>query len=402
MAPEERAKTRIAPRRGWLLFLLIAVAAVTWLGASDRLSERLAADAAGRGLVLEGGTSERGLFSLVRQEVKLSLATVAGVRATIDRIELVKLPFAAPRMNLGHVRVELRGEPAVLLHALLAALRGDDPAPARLDIDYQHPRLGTIRFQEVKVESRGTWFVLRARKAEAAGRSLGEVVLSVERRKDMLLVAAGDSPAESRLQLSCFPQQQGASRWLLSILHQPLRPLANGIGWNLGDDFEPTQIAGALTLDLPEAESASINGRVSLVFDRWPMAAPPEAEPLLGATLSFLSNIVFSLDLSHGQLPRLEIKTPVFSLVGTGRAGFSPTLSIEAAGQRTCREIKAFLPPSNAREKVERFLGERANAPEDAGARLGLRLEAGGQRVQGAIWSFTPGCGLSAWTPTQP
>ncbi|HEX7596640.1 MAG TPA: hypothetical protein VF518_00405, partial [Polyangia bacterium] len=113
---------------------------VTWLGIGDRLSERLAADAAGRGLVLEGGTSERGLFSLVRREVTVSLRTVEGVRATIDRIELMKLPFAAPRVSLGHVRAELRGEPAVLLQALLAALRGGDPAPARLDIDYQHPR----------------------------------------------------------------------------------------------------------------------------------------------------------------------------------------------------------------------------------------------------------------------
>jgi hypothetical protein len=409
MAPEETVWARATPgrRRGWLVLPVVAlgvVAAMVWLlvGSQRRFFERFEAQVAARGWLVEGGSIERGAFSRARGNVRLSLRDVAGVSASVDRIETKKMPFAAPQVSLGHVRAKLRGEPTILLDAIRAALPAGDArlAPTRLDFDYQHPRLGVVRFEEVRFESRGTWFVLRARKVEAAGRDFTDVVLSMERRKDMLLVALGESPSEGRLQLACFPPRQGVSRWILSVLHQGLRPLARAVGWTLGGDFDPAKVAGALTFELPEAGSASVEGRISVVFDRWPTTAPPGAEPLVASTVSFLSNIVLDQDLSSGRLPRLELKMPVFSLVGAGRVGPGPALSFEASGQRTCRELKSLLPPSDARERVVRFVDSRSTGASRNGAlgqtSLRLRLDASEQAGQAhsASWSFEPGCGL--------
>ncbi|HEX7505776.1 MAG TPA: hypothetical protein VF550_03320, partial [Polyangia bacterium] len=395
----------------WLVLMLLGTF-MAWLVADPqrRLPARFEAEASARGWLVDGGATEQGFFSLVRMDVRLSLKGVAGVRASVDRIEIEKLPFSAPHVSLGHVHAELRGEPAMLLDAILAALPAGASglSPTRLDLDYQHPRLGAVRFDDVKIASMGTGFVLRARRAEAAGHAFDNVVLTVERRNAMLLVAAGESPAQSRLQLSCFSPQQGVSRWLLSVLHQELRPLANALGWNLSGDFDAARIAGALTLELPEAASAPVEGRVSLVFDRFPLAAPPEAEPLLGETLSFQSNIVFDQALAFGQLSRLEIKTPVYSLAGSGRVEMAPTLHLEAQGERTCRELAALLPPSDARERVKMCLGAQPDKPcrDDAKARthLGLWLEASGQRGEGrpAKWRFEPGCRLPPWSAPKP
>jgi hypothetical protein len=381
---------------------------MAWLvaGPQRRFPARFEAEAGAHGWLVDGGAAEQGFFSLVRMDVRLSLKGVAGVRASVDRIEIENLPFAAPRVSLGHVQAELRGEPTMLLDAIFAALPSGEfgLSPTRLDIDYKHPRLGAVRFEEVKIASLGTGFVLRARKVEAAGRSFDDVMLIVEKRKDMLLVAAGESLAQSKLQLSCFQPQQGVSHWILSVLHQGMRPLANALGWNLDGDFEAARIAGELTLDLPEAAGEAVKGRVSLVFDRLPMAAPPQAEPLLGENLSFHSNIVFDRDFAVGQLPRLEVKTPVFSLVGAGRVEIAPTLRLDAQGERTCRQLAALLPPSDALDRVKRFMaGQAGKAADEIAAmrtRLTLRLDTQGplSRSRETSWSFESGCGLVPWT----
>jgi len=406
MASQGTSRTGGVPRRRWLWFvpLLVSASVAVWGFArfSRQFSERFEEEARRRGWRVEGGVTERTRFSLTRRGASLSLRGAPGVRAWVDRIEIKTGPFASPSVTIGRLRAELRGEPGALLDAILAALPNGESGlvPARLDIDYRHPRLGAVKFEEVTIAARGTGFVLRARRAEAGGRTFPAVALSVERRKDMLLVAVGESATESRLQLSCFPAQDGSTRWLVSVLHQELRPLADALGWNLGADFDATKVAGAFTLELPESPNAAVEGRLSLVFDSWPMAAPAEAEPMLGTTVSFLSNVVFDGDLSSGRMPRLEIKLPVFSLVGAGQVKLAPSLRLEAEGERTCAELAALVPPSEARE-----LAKHASAHHQGGAvgdgsalraRLAVRVDTQGSPGQTG-WIFEPGCGLPAW-----
>jgi hypothetical protein len=163
-------------------------------------------------------------------------------------------------------------------------------------------------------------------------------------------------------------------------------------------------VAGGISLEVPDDPAEPPHGRVQLVLDGWPLGAPAGSQALLGGTLSILSNLVPAADGSRWELPRVEITMPVFSLVGKGYLGLGrrPALALVAQGERSCRELRALLPPSAEREVVEHFLAapsapSRRLAVTPPPARLALEVRAGAGAGYRSEWDYRPACGLAPW-----
>jgi hypothetical protein len=391
------------------LLLLAGTAGVLWLrcGPHRDFPEHALRAAADRGLLLAGGTHDRGWFSSSMLGVKGSLRRAPGIRVEIGALHFQHWPFVAPRVTVREARAHLWGEPVPLLAAITEAMPAklDDLVVTRLDIDYQHRVLGVVRFEGVTLSSSGSALRLHAEQARIGGFAWSDVRLAITARKDSFVIGWGGEVDAARLQLSCFPSAGGSSRWLLNLLHQPARPLLGRLGWDLGEALAGASLAGGISLDVPDDSAAPPQGRVHLVLDGWPLGAPAAARAVLGSTVSLLSNLVPAVDGAGWQLPRVEITMPVFSLVGKGHVqlGRQPSLAIEAEGERSCRELRALLPPSTVREQVEGFLAARSVPSRKSQgvppppARLELRVSAGAGAGYQQKWNFRPGCGLPAW-----
>lgn len=407
--PESHPKRR--RRLGLLLAFLLVVAAGAWLGYGPhrRFPARFLAAAAARGLVCEGGTYELGLFHSSLRGARITLRGNPGVMVDIGRIEFAHWPLSEPRVSLEQAAVHLRGEVVDLLDAVVKAWPPPEwkLAYRSLEVSYEHRLLGQVRLSGASLVRRESGFALEAARAQVGGFTWQDVRVFFEKRKAMYLVSFGTEPGQARVQLSCFPSTAGMSRFILDVPHGPARPLLASLGSELGDEFAAALAAGTLSLDLPDDRTEPVRGRVQVVLDRWPLFAPAEAEPLLGGTLSLIANVVAAADGARWELPHALLTMPVFALAGKGSLELGPRqrLVLEVEGERTCRQLRGFLPPSRELESVRQFLdGPKGKAivggktPSPA-ARLWLRWNTGsgaGPTLRPA-WRFEPACGLEAW-----
>jgi hypothetical protein len=138
-----------------------------------------------------------------------------------------------------------------------------------------------------------------------------------------------------------------------------------------------------------------------MVVDNWPLFAPAGAEPLLGRTVSLLSNLVASPDGSRWEMPRAEVTMPVFSLAGPGSLQFGPQkrLVIDLEGERTCGQLRGLLPPGKPLEDVRKFTEREGDlVASKQKARLEVRWDMGSRKDPfRPFWRFEPGCGLAPW-----
>jgi hypothetical protein len=396
-------------RLGLLLAFLLMVAAGVWLGPHRRFPARFLAAAAARGLACEGGTYELGLFQSSLRGARVTLRDNPGVTVDIGRVDFVHWPLLEPRVSLGRVAVHLRGDVVDSLDAVVNAWPSPEwkLAHGPLEVRYEHRLLGPVRLSGVRVVRRENGFALEATRAELGGFAWQDVRLFFEKRKAMYLVSFGAEPGQARVQLSCFPPVAGMSRFILDVPHGPARPLLASLGSQLGDEFAAALVAGTLSLDLPDDSTQPVRGRVQVVLDRWPLFAPVEAETLLGGTLSLTANVVVSADGARWELPRALFTMPVFALAGKGSLELGPRrrLVLEVEGERSCRQLRGFIPPSRELERVRQFLGGpkgrsvvSGRAPSEA-AHLWLRWDTGsgdGRNLRPQM-RFEPGCGLEPW-----
>ncbi len=390
------------------LLVLGGLAGLAWLlfGAHRRAPERWLAAAVSRGLVVDGGSRPVGVFSTVWRGTRLSLRGAPGVTAELGDVRFRHWPLASLRVTVSGARLHLRGEPVPLLQALVAA-RGPlaELASSGFDATYEHRVLGRIDLEGIMLDAVGSEIRLRARQVRAKGQVWPDVRLAVTRHRERFVIAFGEAVAGARLELSFFPSQDGASRWLLDVLHQPARPLIARLGRDPGPDFEGARVAGALSLDVPDDPGEAPGGRAQLVLDRWPLGGRGAPGALVGPTASLLSSFAPAADGVGWQLPRVEVTMPVLSLAGPGRVRLwpDPDFFLEADGERSCTALRALLPPSPEREQVERFFGARPEPARRSAReaspmiRVALRLRAGlssGYRLE---WTYQPACGLPPW-----
>jgi hypothetical protein len=136
---------------------------------------------------------------------------------------------------------------------------------------------------------------------------------------------------------------------------------------------------------------------VQLVLDGWPARGPASTTPLVGSTLSLVSNLVPAANGTGWDLPRVELSTPVFDVFGPGQVDLSsvPRFALEATGERTCQQLRALLPPSSERDRIDAFLaGRRDNASKNSRVRLDVVWRAS----EPPVWRLEGGCGLEAAT----
>jgi hypothetical protein len=119
------------------------------------------------------------------------------------------------------------------------------------------------------------------------------------------------------------------------------------------------------------------------------------------STFSLLSSVVPAEDGVGFELPRVEVTMPVFSLVGRGKVQFvsNRRVVLEAEGERTCKQLRALMPPSPQRDDVQRFLDRQpAKAPAKAPSpHAGLRVQWDSGSPARPQWRIEPGCGLAPW-----
>jgi len=370
--------------------------------------DRLTAEAASRGWIVEAADRKSGLFSSVLRNARLRYQQFPGLTAEIATIEVRHWPWLRPRVTVSQVQAQLAGEPAVVLHAIgsLSGL-GDSPTVGEVNAVYHHRVLGSVELLGIKGRSRGLGLVLDIERVQLGKHTWRKVTFAIEPHGDMVVITPGDDVGSAGVQLSCFPSSGGKSRWLLDVPHQAARPLASRVGWELGPDTDPTQLAGSLSLDIPEDATEAVRGRIQLVLDRWPTGAPAEAEPMMGRTLSLLSNVVSAANGSGWDLPRVELTTLAFELAGKGHIdlGEHPRLTLDAEGDRTCQQLRSRLPPSGKRELVERHLagrdGKTAKTVDSGEIRIGFHWSSTADTTNLPIWHLGRGCGLAAWT-TEP
>jgi hypothetical protein len=411
MAPPALARVRRNKLR--LLSLVLvgsAVAAMGWLMVGNRPQRvhRLIAEAAARGWLIEADSQEEGLVSSILRNARLSYPRIPGLTAEISRIEIPRWPWLRPRLTVSEIRARLHGDPAAVLSAvrMLAELGRTPRVVGQITAVYHHRALGSVELSGVAARSQGSTLLLDAERVIIGGFAWQSVTLALEPRNDMLVIAIGDSVARAPVQLSWFASSGGISRLILDIPHQAARPLAGKVGSNLGPDFDATRVAGTLSLDLPDADDEPVRGRVQIVLDRWPSSAPAAAEPLLGSTWSLLSNVVPAANGAGWDLPRVELTTLVFKLVGKGHLDLSaqPQLALDGEGERTCRQLGALMPPSEQRDRVEHYLagpsGKALRATEAEHARLKVRWTGASGTGLLPLWDFQAGCGLDAWQTT--
>jgi hypothetical protein len=392
-----QAPARRAWRLSLTLILGLALAGSAYIATGQH--RRFASEAAEQGWLLEGGNEEVGLSSSTVRDARLSWQGAPGVTVDIEQLEMRHWPWLGSRVTVRGPHIRLRGEIVALLRAAIGSTLWKH-APALVgpvDVTYDHRALGSVDLKGVVVRSLGSTLVLQAERLHVGKRDWHEVTLALEPRKEAVVVAAGDGVAGARVQLTCFPSSGGNSRWLLDILHQPVRPLASRVGWDLGSAFDASWVAGAVSLDIPDDTAEPLRGRMQLVVDGWATAASSNEAPWLGATLSLLSNLLPAPDGRGWELPRVELTLPVFELLGKGRfdLGEHPSFSLEANGERTCPQLQALLPPSEARGQVQAFLaGRQGGSTSSDRVPLGIRWHHASGSPALLEWQLGPGCGL--------
>lgn len=398
-----------------LLLITVAVAAIFTtcaLGyrAQSAVPERVRQLVAKEGLLIEPGSVSSTPFSTVMRDIKLRVQDAPFVTGVIEQLSVRGALFGAKGAQVDKCQLRFTGEPSTIFDGLLAlrVWNQSSISVGEVNAEYSHPIFGKLSLVGVRVERTGDTLIVRATEARLGAASWQDVFFSVHRRNQMIEVGVSDaSPKTAQIQLGYFPSARGGgSQWTLTFTHQPVRPMAQRLGWELGSAFDSTSAAGSLSFAIPADKTQKVRGLLQMIVDRWPRPNWPESEALLGGAGSFLARILPSEDMLRWELVHTEFSTSIFTLVGTGRIslGARPTIAFDVQGTRTCAQIQGNVPPSVYLNSVNQFLepSSAADAParraEQAGLRLQLFAENAPNGTQRAAWRLEPGCGLSEMT----
>jgi hypothetical protein len=193
-----------------------------------------------------------------------------------------------------------------------------------------------------------------------------------------------------------------AGLFAFSLPHQLAQPALRYYDSPLIAETESPRLLGSLSLVVPHATAEAVRGRAELVIDDWETPAWPDAPALLGKTLSVGANIEASPDGSDWELRNVQVSGLLFTLQGEGRVawGASPSVKLEASGERSCEQLRSHLGPSSYLDQVTRFMsGASAKQSAKPGTRdkvqLRLSVVIAPTRAQpAATWQLSGGCGL--------
>jgi hypothetical protein len=378
--------------------LLVGTAAVTY-----RAERRLQQDAQRLGVLVELGSLERRIFFTRARNVQLRFERVPGVTAHVNAVTLHGAVLGSAHAKVDTLRLVVTGEPHAAWEALRSRLawQGLPVSWRQLDIEYSHPLVGKLRFEDVRLASGTTSPSMTAALLALGAVRLPAARLDVDDSGNMLELRL--QTAAVSLELRYFRPSSRGALWAWRVPNQPLKPLAALLGWQLGSGFESTRVGGLLSFQPAARAIEHTPGQLQLVFDDWPKPAWPEAEALLGNVAAFSASIEPTRDRSGWELSQAKMSLLVFSLLGRGRlaTGAHAALTLDLQGARSCAALQQLLPPSSYSARVQQHqTGARSGASLAAGAasaddaaHLQLRL-ALQSRSSSASWRLQAGCGI--------
>jgi hypothetical protein len=398
-------------RRSTVAVVVLSFATIFLLGgkwhSQRRLDETLRRNASEQGLRIEGGSFKAGFFSSQLRNFRFSMASAPGITFSVSHATIDHAWFGPSRITLENLDVRLEGSLAQLFESGMAMpdWRGIPLVLAPADVTYQDRVVGLLSLKGATLK-RGPSLRIEARRLEVGKGSWPDVVLWIEKRNQMIAVYPCGQPSEDHCAfLANFSTKEGTLQWDTRIVSQKLGPLARRLGWNLGREFDLTQVSGTLSLSKDDPTSALSRNSAQFIFDRWPMPAWPQTESLLGTTLSFFANVKTSPDFLHFTFPKIELTMPLYSLAGSGELHLDQggKLIIDSAGTRTCAQLRERMAPSPFKDQVAKFLDDHPQKSTEA-TRLGLRFEVANRPEAKPVisWHFDPGCGLDGWEGAPP
>jgi hypothetical protein len=396
---------------GSLFIVVLAATVLAYFGfrAQARLASQLREQALGQGLVVAVGRAEHDLFAIEFHDVTLRFRHAPGISAFLPRVTVDGALFGRPRVAIDEARFVLEGEPNALYQSLLA-LPGWQGVPLtwpRIDVEYSQRTLGKMSFEAVRFERWERGLVIRAGLAKLGPASARDVVLSLDKRNELIEVGLGEPLGKTApTQLGYFGSNHGASEWVLSVRHQPPKTLLQPLGWEVGASFDESRAVVSASLIVPDDRARETRGNLELVLDHWPKPAWSEASALLGDTAAFVAHVERPEQGSSWDLQPVSLSLSLFTLTGKGRLlwGEKPSISLDVAGKLTCAQLRGNLPASSYLDQVRKYLAPdpRVAAPvasarlhEEVELRLHLLADRAPQGKREALWHLAAGCGLA-------
>jgi hypothetical protein len=398
-----------------MLGLLVAVGAgtvATYVAyrAQARLAGRVQQAALEQGLIVSVGRAEPGLFSARFHDVTVRFKEAAGVRAALSRVTLEGALFGSPRLLIDEARFVLEGDPSSVYQSLLLLpeWQGVPASWQRLSVEYAAPILGKATFEELSVERTGTAFVSRAAQVKLGPVLSRNVRLSLDKRNQLIELGLGEPEGQiTPAQVGYFGSNRGASQWMFSARHQPVRPVAQALGWELDSAFDESRAVVSGSLIVPDDRSRPIRSNLEFALDRFPKPAWPEAPALLGDTAAFVASFPLPAPGASWDIQHATLSLSMFTLAGTGKVSWreKPSFSLDLSGKLTCAQLRGNLPASVYLEQVKKYIDSEPALPaavtaarlhEEVELRLQIAMDKAPGGVREAVWHLNAGCGLAA------
>lgn len=343
-----------------------------------------------------------------RQSVTVSCGSE--VRAELRVVGWVTPLWGTPHLRIGQLRLTLRGSPIAHFERW-KKFRQDDNGRGSLEIldaivVLSEPLLGEVILEHVSTEMKGAELLASCRLLSWPGHHYRDVEVTLSRPKSALKLKmkSRSSPATDP-QLAIVPLAKGLEEWQLNLPSQPFCPLLSRFGGNCGTAFSGMRVSGVAKAT--ESPELGLPARLDaqLILDHWPVPDWPEGVTLVGTSGALGLRLLKPNESGSWESARVEVTTGIFELVGLGHRENSvpPRFFFEATGHRSCAELQALLPPSEARNLVAAYISEPLAPPIRKAERVTLTLEVGFLDAPGETprlsWTSSGGCGLPPRKP---
>jgi hypothetical protein len=404
------------PRTKWLWLSALALlgAAGGLLGLAYRAQgqaiQKLRAQALEQGLIIDAWTPVRKPLGAELRDVKLRFRAAPSISAVIDRAELGGAFTGEPKVAIDELTLRVSDEPTRIYQdwAAFPAWKGPALSWQSLNVEYEQREFGKVTLEDVRLEDANEKHIVRARVGKlGAYATFSDVLFWVGKRNQLLEIGFGDVPSRpAPAQLGYFASSGAAAQWMFTGRHQPVRPFARTLGWELGEAFEPTRAVTSASLIVPDDRARPKRASIELGIDAWPKPLWPDASALLGDTLAFAAYFPFPEDRAAPVLvPKVSVSLALFTLNGEGSMNWlkSPGFSFAVAGKLNCGQLRGNLSPSVYLDQVRKYLDpEPALSAVEAAARLKeeveLRLKLSADQADAAkrhaVWHLSAGCGM--------
>jgi hypothetical protein len=402
------------PRTKWLVLSALALLGAFALGlcyrAQGRAAETLRAHVLEQGVIIDAWSQELRPFAAEFRGVKLRFRAASTISIVLNRAELSGALLGHPEIAIDELTVRLSNEPARIYQdwAAFPAWKGPALSWQRLNVEYEQRELGKVTLEDVHFEDANEKHVVRARVGKLGGyATFPDVLFWVGKRNQLLEIGFGDVPSRpAPAQLGYFASSGVAAQWLFTARHQPVRPFARALGWELGEAFEPARAVTSASLIVPDDRARLKRASIELGIDAWPKPPWPDATALLGDTMAFAAYFPFPEDRAAPvSVPKVSVSLALFTLTGEGSMSWAkpPAFSVTVSGKLNCGQLRGNLPPSVYLDQVRKYLDPQpALSPADAAARLKeeveLRLKLSADQADAAksqaVWRLSAGCGM--------